>query len=420
MCDSNPYNTPDIKDLLEKYDLKNPEELSEFYTDVYNRREKQTRICENETVWSGNPLPFIEPSSILYYEEGDKTYCFTKREAGLLLWEKKNPYTGKKLRDSFLEKLEPIWKTPIGNCQSLDAKVNQFILKTGCPYHRSLDPKTAYYNYPSLQPLDRKKIPLFALSKNYDGAVIRIPYLIYEIKLSKPLDELQKERREALRKIKDIRVSSRPQYLSEKYIVSIKLIYNVGSRESEELPLEKYTIKGTRNQEILEDFIQRRGELWYAKTKLSALSSLNIRPRHSVKVYRGFRDNDYKPEKMIRRLGIKSGDKIKLYQTITYKDKYASSWSTNFCISAGFAIHADGNFGLVLEMIVDPTDIIIDTRMIKDFEKIHPSQSEIIVKAGTYKTKVVLLVYGSQRDLKIGWNEEFHGDLMDEDDEDEY
>ena len=426
MCDSNPYNTPDIKDLLKKYNLKNPEELKEFYTDVYNRREKQTRICENETVLSGNCLPFLEPSSILYYEEGDKTYCFTKREAGIILYEKKNPYTGKKLRDSFLKKLKEILETPIGNCQSLDAKVNQFILKTECPYSKSIDPKTAYYIYTSSKPFDRKKINLFALTNYYDGAVHFRPYQVYEIKLSKPMNEIKKEVREEIEKEKeeeeDIWASFRVRYLPEKYIVSIKLIYDVDSQESEKLPLVKYTIKDSENLNILKAFIQRKNGrgLTKHKKRLSALSSENIKPRHSVKVYRGFRDNDYKPEKMIRRLGIKPGDKIIFDQTITYKDKYPSSWSTNICISAGFAIHADGNFGLVLEMVVDPTDIIIDTRMVKDFEQIHPSQSEIIVKAGTYKTKVVLLVYGSQRDLKVGWNDEFHGDLMDEDDEDEY
>jgi hypothetical protein len=62
-----------------------------------------------------------------------------------------------------------------------------------------------------------------------------------------------------------------------------------------------------------------------------------------------------------------------------FKYDFYSSWTSNFLIAKRFIDDYPSSTPFVIESIIDPNDILVDTRMIPE-QYYHTNQREIIVK----------------------------------------
>lgn len=116
--------------------------------------------------------------------------------------------------------------------------------------------------------------------------------------------------------------------------------------------------------------------------------ALKNRPDKPIKVYRGFH---YKSPEMNT---IKDLNKIQVGEIVNIPHSRSHSWTTNLCVAMDFASSSD-KFGMVFSTILDPKDIIVDTRRIDSAQRkelYRHDQHEIIVKPGTYKSVLEYII----------------------------
>lgn len=91
-----------------------------------------------------------------------------------------------------------------------------------------------------------------------------------------------------------------------------------------------------------------------------------------------------------------------LNDTLISTSKLATSWTSNKLIAEGFV---EQQFGVILEMTVNPTDVIADTRKINDKQLLRlysNKQYEIIIKPGKYSCRIEKIVI-DKKEVKTGF-----------------
>lgn len=387
-----------VKELLDK--SKN---LNNFYENITESRKSKTDLCTNKTLLSGNPPSFMATDTILFYKENEKIYCFDYGDVNYLLLYPYNPYTKNPFKQNFIDTLKKIKGKGKIYCESIDRVINEFILEKSCPHEKGVNPYM-YYITKKSSSLNIKNA--LEGEKRFDAAQRETLY-IFRITLSKPYMEKGEGPVDYTKYSGDGRNYEYVWDIKPNFIEKIDLIYDPESRESTSIPSRNIIIPpNTKEFEALYNYMQYVGDVSPTlsdsmKEKVAIVEKLNIRLDHSIIVYRGLSTDVGKVSNFLERLNIL--EKIKIGQEIPIKEKFASSWTTNYCIAEGFA-KSDYSIGLVVKLKVDPKDIIIDTRMINLEELQDQNQSEIILKKNTYYPTVVTIIYAGRRDLKIGWN----------------
>lgn len=175
------------------------------------------------------------------------------------------------------------------------------------------------------------------------------------------------------------------------YPATIKKIYD--SKNDNESPYKGPFFPVFLNDRAFKELKNFMSEQDYSldDETIKYFDKLNYKPTKPIKVYRGF--NFLGP----KNIEITGAENPKIGMIIDIPHKRSHSWSSNKCIAIQFAAGIDNlELGLVFSTILEPKDIIIDTRMInsKDILKLyHHTQSEIIAKPGTYKSKLEYIVY---------------------------
>jgi len=109
-------------------------------------------------------------------------------------------------------------------------------------------------------------------------------------------------------------------------------------------------------------------------------------PSNSIKVYRGLSwkfENLYKLENF-------SYYPFKLNDKINIKSKRTTSWTTDLSVADGFS--GEHEYSIIIELIVKPIDIIIDTRLLNSEirkELYQANQREVILKPGKFQAKII-------------------------------
>ena len=117
-----------------------------------------------------------------------------------------------------------------------------------------------------------------------------------------------------------------------------------------------------------------------------------------VKVYRGM---SWDPMNLFKLKDLTYP--FKLNQTLSIKNKRSTSWTTDLSVAEGFV---ENSLFIILEMTIEPNDIIVDTRLIpKEIrsELYRAFQREVILKPGKYIAKIIEIGNGSDEDVTVGF-----------------
>jgi hypothetical protein len=96
-----------------------------------------------------------------------------------------------------------------------------------------------------------------------------------------------------------------------------------------------------------------------------------FKPNKPIKLYKGIEQVQLKHFSDI--------EKYKVGEYFHFKYDFYSSWTSNFLIAKRFIDDYPSSTPFVIESIIDPNDILVDTRMIPE-QYYHTNQREIIVK----------------------------------------
>lgn len=250
------------------------------------------------------------------------------------------------------------------------------------------------------------------------------PYYVYEVQLTSPLKEPKADFS------KGLQFSSGPNNLRpillvkeaipRSRIVSSTLIYDPwvkppphASREGRITdPVLLQTIHDYHN-------VRSTGFRNISPMVMKRFERLHFKERTPIKLYRGLYNVDFL-------------NKIRVGDTIPLSSEKVQSWTLNLCVADVYANFL-GARGVIVSAVLDPKDIIIDSRFIeveqlrehsKDWVKdpntilFAPGQNEVLTKAGTYKVIVERILYNgtpepfdgyyplfsrSRADLTYGW-----------------
>ncbi len=128
-------------------------------------------------------------------------------------------------------------------------------------------------------------------------------------------------------------------------------------------------------------FFMRSGTVTLSSRAIRDIVAQKIRPSKPIFLYRGLKWRKrfgLSFEKWMNQMGRKMitiGDRVDL------KDIRSTSWSTNICLAAAFA--SKGDYGIVFKYLAQPSEIMLDTRMLSDRKIfIIVDQGEIILLPG--------------------------------------
>jgi len=323
------------------------------YEFIKTNRNKE---CTNRTSMSDEHIGMYSEDQLLFYKDDDSLYCFKYDETDHLLKTKKNPYNGKPLDSKFITTLVDITrKDPdtgiINNIKyqipvyPLDKVLDMYQKSGTCFRLPSNNKNTAYYisfkpvslnDLPSNILIDNVKSDFYKkdnfISVSYDVADLGVLF-VYKVHTNSDIDFYRS---------KSIKSSS---------ITMLEKVFSSDDIETVNPSERTYKIDDANVIRELRNFMHVSGNL--SPPVLDTLKILHIKEFFPIKVYRGL----YFPDaSFINR--YKVGDKFTLYS----KNR-VQSWSSTHCVSEHFASYF--SFGMIISAILDPEDIVIDTRFLE-------------------------------------------------------
>lgn len=331
---------------------KHKDQIDNNFKKYINSR--RNNECKNIVNMSDNPIGMYSPDQLIFYKENENIYCFTYGEVDVLLNRQVNPYTGEKLSNKLIKTLTDETKNtkyeiPI---YPLDKAVNMY-MESGTCFHipNTSDDKIVYIlSANEIKKIEDLPITIQKRGVNHHGFEWRIigdfeyKPLMWDTKFtSEDFGVMFIYRAKIKRKFKSI-------FLNRKNISSITKEFSSKDIETIKRPKKLILIDDENIVYDLRQYMRKGGIM--LPYKVDRISRLNIKEKVPIKVYRGlhFEDKSFvKPYKV--------GDTLVLYSR-----KMPTSWSTNFCVSDAYSYR--GKYGMVVSTILNPEDIMIDTRLI--------------------------------------------------------
>lgn len=337
--------------------------------DYIFQKHTQPPKCENTTTIGDSPIQnYSENQIILYENEKGNIYCFKYDEIDYLLKKKVNPFDKTPLNKNFLKLLKKE-KQNIKYSIPIYPKTSNIYYHPGtCPRLVNIDNKTGYII--SHQPIKcvedlPEKINILHSKTNLFDAVEE--YEQFELKknifITTSYDASDTDTIKYIYKIlSDNEIFyGLIDFVERKDISSLIQIY---------VPIEM--VEKNKNlpddEELIHDFtnfLKNAGEN-IPQSSVDKFQKLDIKLKDPVKVYRGL---SFDSRSFLRTLKV--GEKIKLGS----KNR-VQSWTTNNCVAEQFS--STKKYGMIVSTILDPEDILIDTRLLEERPFNYVDQREIM------------------------------------------
>lgn len=336
------------------------------------------KSIQNPTMLSGNEIWLFSPQQLLIT---DDNYAFDYNDIDYLLKKKNNPFTKQPWTPAFQEKLKNArsdWRYGV-RIYPLSMAYEGFADPgTWCMSRIpmiNMDPKRWYYHSP-VPWSDLPTNDFIVVSSDYIKTTWHYEY-IYEIYLKKPQS----------RKYSDI-------WILPSSVASIKLIFDPFKNI---VPISPHRKNNFIPKEHIIAAIQNYHKKQNGRTSnispaiIQQMMSLPLRPSKPYQIFRGMYN-----AKTIFKLPVRLGET----RSITFERP--SSWTTNRCMAEVYASYIS-SYGIIISMLVDPKDVIVDSRYI-DNEWIKnnlnrvvfvPVQDELLLRAGTYQVRIENIIYSS-------------------------
>jgi len=339
-----------INEITCRHDLSKHPKLSRQVIELYSN----TKNCKNKTTFSG--FKVSQYIDLLKINIDNETYCFDPKQLDFL--NDVNPFTGKKFK--FENK-------------SMDSMPPSSILTDGlCPLERlkSIGNVIFLVSRKPIKNIKRLDQVIHVFKKSHSGGEYSMNYRAY-LEYTGPSINSNYVYMAILRH----KINQSKKYLYRDDIVDVQLFHQ------KPIPDASYQIN---DNEVLRGLRQ-----WftYSVRDISdqvsnKLLKLNIKLDEPIRAFRGLLIDG---EKILLDDILKN---LEVGHDMTLASDRLSSWSADSCLSLFFAttpvVHrtrSPVNFGILVSAILQPDDILIDTRLMKDRAGIYPlEQSEIIVK----------------------------------------
>jgi hypothetical protein len=260
------------------------------------------------------------------------------------------------------------WTNPTKSSESSEYEFSDPFRANPCPHFKTDDPHTAYLA--SRDPIadyksEFKSVKALYLKKEYDVAKsIDLEY-VYEVTLVKP--------------------HWNDEFVPLKEIKALRLVYAPWGEESDAPERDDIMIRDKTALHTLTRFMSAEGRD-IPSDLYDVFRDEGLIPSGNIRVYRGlhFESLSDIPDNLAN---------PHIGQNVTLYDKRAQSWTTNPC--AAIAFSQSSGFGLVYSTLLKPKQIIVDTRMINEFQRFtlySGRQSEIIAKPGEKRASLEFMV----------------------------
>lgn len=188
-------------------------------------------------------------------------------------------------------------------------------------------------------------------------------------------------------------------YIKVSNVEDIKFLEDKNNYSSEpEIDNSKKNFLNSKAFDILSKFMKSSGNN-ISKADYDLFK--NFTPDKPMKVYRGM---SWKVENLYKLKNL-SKYPFHLNEIIKMKFDRCTSWTTNKIIAENFT--SECQLWIIVEMIVKPEDIVVDTRMIENetLMKLYSAyQREIIIKPNVYSTRIEKIGIEDKYDLKTGFD----------------
>lgn len=323
-------------------------------------------ICKNRTTSDGWGVEQFAPDDLILVPEKGEMYCFRKSDAYDLLEKKKNPYTKRPFDAKTIIELQNAMANDIGSSLPLQVQLDDLDLKGRCPLWRSSDPKIVY-SYSCDNTLDDST---FFRKEKVMGVGDVCVGSLFKIYLKTPYtDQTTKADIDHYEKISCTVVEKEPRPTAGE-MVALKTYPNL----SQSLKFFMGRFGRDLPKADIKEFYDHPE--FRSTTPLTLYRGLSFTFGYDSEGTTDFKD-------FVRSIGKK---RLNLGDTFTLKGKkQAESWSTNVCVSAGFALSS--TYGIVVEYVAQPDEIIVDTRRLSDRKDLYKDdQAEIILASFDIKT----------------------------------